>query len=122
MTDAALEALLQDARRPQLPDGLMSRVLDAGLAAQPAPGGTSAPVSRWQRLTGAMTGAIGGWQGLGGLVAATCAGFWIGINPPQYLPDVALSLLGADAVFETTDTAEVTAYGWVVDEGNDIDG
>ncbi|MCR8828144.1 hypothetical protein NTA49_16520 [Photobacterium sp. TY 1-4] len=118
MTDAALDDLFQDARAPQMPEGLMLRVLDAGFAAQPAPGATRAPLSRWRRLAAAM----GGWQGMGGLVAATCAGFWIGVSPPQYLPDAALSLLGAGAGFETTDMTEVAAYGWVVDEGSDIDG
>ena len=50
------------------------------------------------------------------------AGFWIGLSPPQYLPQAALTLLVADQVDETTDPAEITAYGWVADEGADIDG
>ncbi|ASM72852.1 hypothetical protein SULPSESMR1_02049 [Pseudosulfitobacter pseudonitzschiae] len=118
MTDAVLDAWLQDVPPPPVPDALMARVLDAGLAAQPAPGGFAAPVPLWQRLTR----MLGGWQGMGGLAVATCAGFWIGISPPQYLPDAALSLLGVDAVFETADTTEITAYGWVVDEGTETDG
>ncbi|UOA26571.1 hypothetical protein DSM107133_01273 [Pseudosulfitobacter sp. DSM 107133] len=121
MTDAALDALLQQTQAPQVSDTLMAQVLEAGLAHQPAPGGATpapAPARLWQRLTD----ALGGWQAMGGLVAATCAGFWIGVSPPQYLPDAALSLLGEETVYETTDTSEVTAYGWVVDEGTEIDG
>ncbi len=32
-------------------------------------------------------GVIGGWQGLGGLVAASAAGVWIGLSAPAFLPD-----------------------------------
>ena len=102
-TDAALDQWLQDAGTPQLPDALMARVL-AG------------------RARGWFTGLMGGWQGVGGLLAATCAGFWIGLSPPDYLPQAALTLLVAEQVDETAEPVEVLAYGWVEDEGTDIDG
>ncbi|MEM8579545.1 MAG: hypothetical protein AAGF60_16980, partial [Pseudomonadota bacterium] len=72
-----------------VPERLMGRVLQDALAAQPVRG--AAPVSVWARLRE----ALGGWQGLGGLAAATCAGVWIGLSPPDYLPGAALDLLGA---------------------------
>lgn len=31
--------------------------------------------------------AIGGWPALGGLVAASAAGLWVGIAPPDFVPD-----------------------------------
>lgn len=100
-----------------MPDALMARVLADGMAMQPAPGGVvAAPARGW------FAGLLGGWQSVGGLVAATCAGFWIGLSPPQYLPQAALTLLVADQVDVTADLTEVTAYGWVEDEGTDIDG
>ena len=117
-TDAALDAWLQDAGTPQVPDALMARVLTDGLAMQPGPGGVAAAAPR----RGWLAGLLGGWQSVGGLVAPPCAGFWIGLSPPQYLPQAALTLLVADQVDETTDPAEITAYGWVADEGADIDG
>ena len=32
---------------------------------------------------------LGGWAGLGGLAAASAAGVWIGLAPPEFLPDPA---------------------------------
>ena len=69
-TDAALDAWLQDAGTPQVPDALMARVLTDGLAMQPGPGGVAAAAPR----RGWLAGLLGGWQSVGGLVAATCAG------------------------------------------------
>ena len=34
------------------------------------------------RLWAHLTGLIGGWQGMGGLVAACAAGVWLGLSPP----------------------------------------
>ncbi|OIQ46215.1 MAG: hypothetical protein BM558_00090 [Roseobacter sp. MedPE-SW] len=31
--------------------------------------------------------AVGGWPALGGLVAASLSGLWIGLAPPSFLPD-----------------------------------
>lgn len=60
---------------------------------------------------------LGGWQGLGGLVAATCAGFWIGVSPPSGLPDPAALVIGSqlDADFEIL--TGLSAFGWDVEEG-----
>ena len=67
--------------------------------------------------TGAFRWLPGGWQGLGGLVAATCAGFWIGISPPDMLPDTGAVLLG----YEISDTVSfddgAAGFGWDAEEG-----
>lgn len=34
-----------------------------------------------------LLSAIGGWPAMGGLVAACAAGVWIGLSPPEFLPD-----------------------------------
>ncbi|MEO0938576.1 MAG: hypothetical protein AAFY38_10525 [Pseudomonadota bacterium] len=101
-----LDMLLARARDVDVPTGLMGRVLEDALAAQPVP--RAAPVSLWRRLGE----ALGGWQGLGGLALATCAGFWIGIAPPAYLPETAQSLLGAS----TAQAEYAGAFGWTLEE------
>ncbi len=110
--DDLLTASAQDAPAPGA--DLMARVLEDGLALQPAPGGARQPSAG--RIARVVV-ALGGWRGMGGLVAATCAGFWIGFMPPQSLPDMALSFLGADVVGMVNEPAELSGFGWDMDEG-----
>ncbi len=118
MTDNALENLFEQARAnaPQLPDGLMDRVLANALAAQP-----KAQVSGWR----GWLAAIGGLPGLSGLVTATCVGFWWGVAPPAALPDLAGQVLvaqtGTELDVESAElevAAELTVFGWDIEEGN----
>lgn len=105
-----LDDMLRAAKDAPVPDGLMARVLDDALAAQPVP--AAASPSLWRRAQD----ALGGWQGIGGLAMATCAGLWIGLSPPDYLPAEALDLLGATAAM----TEGTSGFGWAaftVDEG-----
>lgn len=84
--DKELEHLFAQARaeRDEFPDDLAVRIETDAEAVRLA---RAAKVSRpvWQlrmRL-------IGGWQGLGGLAAASAAGIWIGFTAPSFLPDPA---------------------------------
>ena len=110
-----LDAILAQAasEKDDLPAGLAARVL--GDADQVLSEQVLRPVRR--PATGAFRWLPGGWQGLGGLVAATCAGFWIGISPPDMLPDTGAVLLG----YEVSDTVSfddgAAGFGWDAEEG-----
>ncbi|MEC7259674.1 MAG: hypothetical protein VXW58_17835 [Pseudomonadota bacterium] len=41
---------------------------------------------------------LGGWYGLGGLVAACAAGVWLGLAPPAGMPDAASLFTAQDSV------------------------
>ncbi len=85
-----------------------------------------APVMRGWR---GFLRTIGGAPALGGLVAATAVGFWIGVAPPAAMPDIAAQLLTADTALTLSedDTApdltafgwdpDLTAFGWEIEEG-----
>ena len=102
--DAALERLFEAARAtpPEVPQGLMARILADAQNQQPMRGG-------WR----AWLGAMGGMPALGGLVTATCVGVWIGVAPPEQLPDLGGLVLG----LETTSDAETYGLGWDIEEG-----
>lgn len=101
--DAELDDLFQTARRQTqaLPDGLAQRILADAHAQQSTPA-----QGIWPR----MRDALGGWPGLGGLVAAGMAGVWLGFAPPDVMPDpiqlVGLSDTGLD-LFEVDGWADV---------------
>lgn len=93
------------------PVGLSARVLAD--ADQVQPRAQRRAERRWRPSWAAL---LGGWQGLGGLAAATCAGFWIGISPPQVLPDPAALVLGdQDAGYAIL--ADHSGFGWDMEEG-----
>ena len=112
INDAELETFFEAARAapPAVPDALMAAVLaDAG-AVQAAPKN-----SGW----GAWLANLGGLPGLGGLVTATCVGFWLGVAPPEVMPDLAGFVLGTEAVLEDGLASEpgLDGFGWDLDEG-----
>lgn len=115
MTDAALEAMFEGARAapPVVPEALMARVMaDAG-AMQPV-----AQRSVWRE----WFSTLGGLSGMGGLITASCLGFWIGVAPPQGLPDLAGSVFGVPSLLDSElddefDGDMLTAYGWDIEEG-----
>ena len=112
----ALEKLLKDAADtpPDLPPGLASRVLFDARQFQPK----SKPIAVLRpTMVQRFADALGGWPGMGGLVAATCAGFWIGIASPSGLPDAAemISQSADTSIFE--DTIEMSRFGWDLGEG-----
>ncbi|MGC1495879.1 MAG: hypothetical protein WA790_08720 [Sulfitobacter sp.] len=114
MVDIELENLFAQARAtpPQIPDGLMARVVADAENMQPTPARKS-----WQD----WLRAIGGAPGLGGLVTASVFGFWLGVSPPENLPDLAGQVLGQDysAEYDLTldTTTDLTGFGWDIDEG-----
>ncbi len=104
--DFELEAALTAARAapPPMPGALAQRILADALAAQ-----TPAPL--WRRIIAGLGGPVG----LGGLVTATVAGFWIGVAPPDALPDP-LVLMGVVAATEEEDVG-LNGLGWDSEEG-----
>jgi len=111
MDDLALENLFEQARAtpPQVPDALIARVMADAQAVQPRGRPTG-----WR----GWLIAIGGLPALSGLVTATCVGFWIGVAPPDGLPDLAgLVLTGQDSTALETVT-DMTGLGLDIEEGN----
>lgn len=112
----ALDDLLAQARPPEPSPDLMARVTADALTLQPVPYRVAARRSVWTRVRGAMA-AVGGWQGLGGLVAATCAGVWIGVSPPAVVPDLVGTLWSLDSVQNEDITPELSGFGWDIEDG-----
>ncbi|MBY5932028.1 hypothetical protein KUV51_03365 [Tateyamaria omphalii] len=112
--DKIIEQMLDDLAAEPMPDpsdDLMKRVLADAAAHLPPPGGAPAAVPWWRELVQ----GIGGWGAIGGLVAATVAGFAIGLG--------ALDATGVDAVW-TLGYGEnygtelgLDAFGWALEEG-----
>ncbi|MGC1504358.1 MAG: hypothetical protein WA782_09495 [Sulfitobacter sp.] len=104
-----LEFLFQQARAtpPQMPQGLMARVLADAEALQPAP-------ERWGWQS--WFSALGGLPGMGGLITASCVGFWLGVAPPTGMPDLAGTVLGIESTFDDDlDGGTLTAFGWDIE-------
>lgn len=96
--DAFLEAHFAAARRVDagMPLALEARMLAdaARVQAQQVPVMRPAAETPRRGIAGAALGlvqqfmrALGGWPALGGLAAASAAGVWIGVSPPDFLPD-----------------------------------
>jgi len=87
--DSILETHFAAARcaNTVLPAGLTARMLadadrvqsDRLLGGQ----GALAGAGRWRQLLA----LLGGWPAMGGLATACAAGVWIGVSPPDFLPD-----------------------------------
>ncbi|MEQ6248542.1 hypothetical protein ABMC89_06600 [Sulfitobacter sp. HNIBRBA3233] len=103
-----LEDLLAAARAapPRLSDAAAARVLDSALAHQPR-------AALWPRLLR----AIGGPVGLGGLVAATVAGAWIGIAPPADRLDPLALLDRAGVLAQDQELTGLYSLSWDLEEG-----
>lgn len=97
-----LEALFEDARAqpPQMSGGLVARIAADAVAQMPT-------LPLWRR---AMA-AVGGPAGLGGLVTATVAGFWIGVAPPAETVDP-LALFGTPETVADYDLTDLTGVDW----------
>lgn len=115
--DDALEAMFQSARSspPAVPAALMARVLADAQETQPVPA---------QGIWRTLWHSIGGSRGLGGLVTATLVGVWIGVAPPDQIPDIAASFLDGEYTAADTsndvqqdDLTDATAFGWDIEEG-----
>ncbi|MCG7519094.1 hypothetical protein [Ruegeria sp. Ofav3-42] len=105
-----LDLLFAQARekRPELPDDLAVRIL------------TDAETVRLERrkpdetktnpLWTRVLAGLGGWQGMGGLVAASMAGVWIGFSAPAFLPDPANYIYAQDVSFVVADLSLDTSF------------
>jgi hypothetical protein len=108
--EAAFAAARAAAAAPA-PGALLARIeADARAALRPEPAAAPArprPVAggRWRDLMQ----ALGGWPGLGGLVAASAAGVWLGLAAPAALDG--LGLPGAAGIDDTA--AETFADGYL---------
>jgi hypothetical protein len=105
--DHDLEAFFDAARAapPQMPSGLMARIVaDAAVHQRPPP--------LWRRTMAALGGPVA----MGGLVTATVAGFWLGLVPPQDTVDP-LVLIGVVDLAAEDEMTDVLYAGWYSDEG-----
>ncbi|MEP1765222.1 MAG: hypothetical protein ABJJ53_01000 [Sulfitobacter sp.] len=102
-----LEAAFDAARAAPapMPAALSARIVADALAHQPRK-----PL--WTR----MLAAIGGPAGLGGLMTATVAGFWLGVAPPVDGVDP-LALIGAVELDTSAEFTDLVGLGWYSDEG-----
>jgi len=114
-----LDALFAEARatRPEVPASLMESILADAAAAQAGHLGSIATESPRRGPFEVLIAALGGWPSLGGLVAASCVGLWVGINAPDLMLDTpglqTLARTGSEttdyAAYETFDLATVLA-------------
>ncbi|MCL6283953.1 hypothetical protein M3P21_10465 [Ruegeria sp. 2012CJ41-6] len=90
-TDKDLEALFAAARetRDDMPAGLAARMTADADRIQQDHLAPAEPVRSRPGLWHQVQSLLGGWAGMGGLVAASAAGVWIGLAPPEFLPDPA---------------------------------
>lgn len=92
--DAFFNSARENAATPS--DGLMVRVLadanqvQAGFSTQ-----EKKHVRRGRLIQ--LFAVLGGWPAIGGLTAATVAGIWIGVSPPDSLSGVAQAYLDANS-------------------------
>ena len=90
-----IEALFAEVRalRPEPPDDLMARIL---AEAEALAVGRESPLPATPARLGwrDWLGALGGWPVVGGLVASTVAGLWIGAAQPPSLSDLVPEIWG----------------------------
>ncbi len=116
-----LDALFAEARatRPEMPETLTARILAAASEEQSRQQASGFKADPPRRGTLALlVAALGGWTSVGGLVAASCTGLWIGIAGPEALRNApGLSVFSTFSVvsgeeysaYETFDLASVVA-------------
>lgn len=109
--ETKLEALFAQARHTPVPPELMTRVLADAEVLQPV---RHAKLSWSQRLATGLQGRFAGWSVMGGMAAASCVGFWIGVNPPAALDALSLPLTGV----VLGEAAEVSGFGWDLEEAD----
>ena len=94
--DAALAEMRKDDGAPPS-DALLARIMgDADAVLAEGPHGdrprTPAKGTGWRDWLGEV---IGGWPTMSGLAAATLAGVWIGVAPPDAVADLSAALFGS---------------------------
>ncbi len=108
--DMELDDLFAQARaqRDDLPDGLAVRIQTDAEAVRLQRLNARTPVGPrpWVRFLE----QIGGWQGFGGLIAASAAGVWIGFSAPAFLPDPASLVTSQDTSYLIADLGFDTSF------------
>ncbi|MFD3189386.1 hypothetical protein ACFMPD_03815 [Sedimentitalea sp. HM32M-2] len=100
-----LDGFFDAARREtaHLPEGLAARVLaDAARVQDATPAAARQEIRMQSRRSGRwrqLMQMLGGWPAMGGLVTACAIGIWLGVAPPQALPDPAGLLIWETALF-----------------------
>ena len=112
--EAWVDALLDDVARAPVPDpsqDLMARVWADATAKLPPPGGMAGAVPLWRMLLA----GVGGWRGVGGVLAAGVSGLVIGLSAVD--PSGVDTLLNL-GLFDDYDTQSgLSAFGWDLEEG-----
>jgi hypothetical protein len=107
-----VDQLLDEARSMQkdLPPGLSARVVADAKRLQPAE-------SRRESRRGLRdwVNGLGGWPTFGGLVAASCIGFLVGLNPTDGPYDPGSLLFAPES--SAFEDAALSGFGWDVSEG-----
>lgn len=94
--DAFLEAHFAAARRQaeRMPEALAARMLADATEVQAARAAGAERAAAGRGGSGAASGLVGqlmrvlgGWPTMGGLAAACAVGVWLGVAPPDFLPD-----------------------------------
>lgn len=109
MDDQSLDALFDAARAapPKVPEALMARVTADAATQMPVQRGFGARLQR-------VLAGLGGMPALGGMITASCVGFWMGLAPPEGLPDLSAAIW----IYGTQDGAELAMAdvydgGWI---------
>ncbi|MFG6561086.1 MULTISPECIES: hypothetical protein [unclassified Sulfitobacter] len=102
------------ANPPQVSADLQARVLADAEAHMP-----KAPRQPWHR---ALWQLLGGAAGLSGLATAAAVGVWVGVAPPEGMPDLAGQFVTGTWETETSDLtvadtgSEFGGFGWDMEE------
>lgn len=90
-----LEQMFAEARAdaPPASDAFLARIM-ADAEAEQARILAPQPPERRPVLQAFVAALAGGWAGLGGLAAASLAGLWIGLAPPDLIQNLAPGLYG----------------------------
>lgn len=108
--DRVLDALFAEARQtpPDPSAALLARVLAEAEAVQAdfaaaAPSRPRVAAARGDRAWHGILDLLGGWGGVGGLVAAGLTGLWIGFSGTGLLGDASAGIWGATAADAATE-------------------
>ena len=97
LSEHELETMFASARRtvPLPDDDFLARLAaDAAHFAETTAGPTAPLVTTQVPWWSQMRSVFGGWGGMGGVIAATIAGVWIGVAPPSDVLDPAALVSG----------------------------
>lgn len=99
-----------------VPEYLMARILNDAESLQVAPESDGNPVAHFGFFK-QLRDAVGGWAGITGLAAASCVGFWIGINPYVGVLDATGIMIEADEYSSYYEAGEIPGFGWALSGG-----